>query len=75
MATIDDVLREVNINEGHTQAELATRIFGRARAYPQRVSAACLELVAAGVIERKGKGTPFNPYTFWLPRAGPTNRN
>ena len=67
MTVQDDVLREVRIKEGQTEIELAALLFGRNRAYQQRVNPACRQLVAATRIVRKGNGGAYDPYTYWLP--------
>ena len=74
MTIIDDVLREVRIKEGRTEDDLAALIFGRDRAYQQRVNAACRQLVSEGTIIRKGNGGAYDPYTYWLPPAPPIKR-
>ena len=69
MAIVDAVLREVQIKGGRTEVDLAALIFGRDKAYPQRVNAVCRQLIADKIIVRKGNGGAYDPFTYWLPQA------
>lgn len=67
MTIADDILDEVRRKAGRTEIELAALIFGRDKAYQQRVNSTCRRLVSERKIVRKGKGGASDPFTYHLP--------
>ena len=72
MPTIIQVLEFLISNgPGRTEMELAAAIFGdNDKAYQQRVNQDCRMLVNKGVVERRGKGGPADPFKYF-----PTSTN
>jgi hypothetical protein len=68
MAIADDIMNEVRKRSGLTAMEIAVNIFGR-RQYYKPVYQECRRLVEAGRLERRGKGGPVDPFTYYLPRT------
>jgi hypothetical protein len=67
MTVADDILSEVRRKAGLTEAELAALIFGRSKAYQQRVNSTCRRLVDEGQLVRRGKGGMADPFTYHFP--------
>ena len=67
MAIEDEIMYEVRRKEGRTEEELAALIFGRDKAYQQRVNSICRRLVAEGKVVRRGKGGARDPFKYHLP--------
>ena len=67
MTVADDIMEEVRRKAGLTEAELAALIFGRSKAYQQRVNSTCRRLIREGQIVRKGNGGQADPFTYHLP--------
>ena len=66
MSMVDDIVNEVRQNPGLTAMEITLNIFGRRHPYMQRVNQSCRRLVDAGRLERRGKGKPGNPFTYYI---------
>lgn len=63
MSLRDDVLALIRKRRGATELEIAQHLFGP-RATQQRVNPTCRELVARGLILRRGSGGRSDPYTY-----------
>ena len=69
LTTADEVINEVRQHSGLTAMEITLNIFGRRHPYKQSVNGVCRRLVEAGHLERRGKGGPGDPFTYYLPSA------
>jgi hypothetical protein len=47
-----------------TEADIADMLFGKNKAYQQRVNSACRLLVARGLLVRCGRGGRDDPFTY-----------
>jgi hypothetical protein len=70
----DEIINEVRQHSGLTAMEITLNIFGRRHPYKQRVNGVCRRLVEAGHLERRRKGGPDNPFTYYLPGKGDPRR-
>jgi hypothetical protein len=59
----DVLLYLVENGPGRSELELSEAIYG-APGYPQRLQQDLLRLVSSGGIERRGEGSPADPYTY-----------
>jgi hypothetical protein len=59
----DVLLYLVENGPGRSELELSEAIYG-APGYPQRLQQDLLRLVSSGEIERRGEGSPADPYTY-----------
>ena len=66
MALVDDIINVVRKEPGLTAMEIAVNIFGRRHPYTQWVNIRCRDLVDADRLERRGKGGPGDPFTYYL---------
>lgn len=63
--TVEDVVAYlISKGPGRTQRELAEAIFGR-DGYQQRVNVECDMLFRRGAVQRRGSGTPTDPFTYY----------
>lgn len=70
--TIYDVLEFLIVNgPGRTARELSEAIFG-SDGYQQRVNGDCNMLVWKNTIERRGSGTPRDPYRYYPANLSPS---
>ena len=63
LAQSDVLLYLVENGPGRSDLELSEAIYG-APGYPQRLQQDLLRLVSSGRIERRGEGSPTDPYTY-----------
>jgi hypothetical protein len=61
---LDDVERTICANPGLTATQIARVLFG-ADGYAEQVNHSCLGLVRVGRIERRGRGGPGDPFTYY----------
>jgi hypothetical protein len=61
---LDDVERVIRENPGLTATQIAKVLYGP-HSYGERVRTACLMLSMAGQIERRGRGGPAEPFTYY----------
>jgi hypothetical protein len=69
MPIADKIMNLLRRRPGLTAIEIAVNIFGRRHPYKQRVNHACRRLIDEGRLERRGKGGPGDPLTYYLSRA------
>jgi hypothetical protein len=67
MTVAEDIMYEVSRKAGLTESDLAALIFGRQKAYQQRVNSTCRKLVSEGRLIRDGNGGWGDPFTYRLP--------
>jgi len=67
MTIADKIITALRQHSGLSAVEIAVNIFGRRHPYTQRINHACRRLVDAGRLERRGKGGPGDPFTYYLP--------
>jgi len=61
---LDDIERIICEKPGLTATQIARVLFG-ASGYGERVNHICLALARVGRIERRGRGGPGDPFTYF----------
>jgi hypothetical protein len=61
---LDDVERIIKEKPGLTATQMARLLFG-SNGYAERINGACRILERSGRIERRGRGGPGNPFTYY----------
>ncbi len=64
MKLADDIAVLIRRMPGLTESQLAKIQYGH-DGYRQKVNAACRELACAGRVERRGRGRPSDPFTYY----------
>lgn len=63
MTVKERVLELIVARSDLTEAEIASRLFGRT-GYQQRVNSACRQLIREYRVERRGSGGPGDPFRY-----------
>ena len=61
---LDEVESIIREKPGLTATQIARELFGR-NGYAERVNHSCLALAQVGRIERRGRGGPGDPFTYY----------
>jgi hypothetical protein len=64
----DDILEVIRSSQGLTASQIARRLFG-IDGYAERVNGVCRVLAQFGHVERRGRGGPGDPFTYYPTEA------